>query len=591
MYKQLKAANPIRLTEGLRTKMLSFLIAGLIVFGMVPVALAEQTNASASMPNDIQEHWAGSVISEFIASGLASGYPDGTYRPDNQISRAEFISQANRVFGLTEEVSIDFVDIYPEDWFAGEVRKAVAAGYTSGYPDGTFNPQAGVSRQEAASMLAKIKNLDKSSNQTSSNFTDSSEISEWARGAVNAVFTARIMSGYPDNSFKPGKLLTRAETLVILKAAKTDAGQFSLGDDLTNVGKPGVYGPPVGIDTVQGDVTIAASGVLLQNIVIKGNLLLSEAIGQGEVVLRNVRIEGETNIKGGGSSSIRLDSSVLNSVIISKADVKVYASGNTSVNYVQINSGTFLVQETSNPGFKVVSLSKSIPAGASVQLSGNFPSVDLESPQVRLLIANGTVSNMLIEQTATGSTIDIADGCRVEDMIINSAVAVTGKGAIRKVRINAAGISIEQTPSILENPGKVGVTIGKPADDGSGDNTGGGGGVAPLNLVASDPADRAVGVDVLPTIKLTFDRGVVRDHWDTNQTCVTLRDSSNKTISATVFRADNYLDAAEKENIYLRPDTSLSAGETYTVVISAGLAANNDNTLGREVTVYFRIKD
>ncbi len=574
--------------------LIALLMVLLLVLGTVPAALAAEASTSASTLSDIQEHWAKTAISEFIASGLASGYPDGTFRPENQISRAEFISLANRVFSFDQEGQINFTDVSTEDWFATEVKKAVAAGYISGYPDGTFYPRSGVSRQEAATMMATIKGLDREDARSASNaFIDNDEIGDWARGAVNAVNSAQIMRGYPDQSFKPGKLLTRAESIILLKAASGTAIIAPISENARVFNKAGNYGPVSGIDTVEGDAIIEVSGVTLQNMLIKGNLLLAEGIGDGEVTLINVKVEGATSIKGGGPNSVTLENCQMPSIIVSKEGVRVVASGSTSVNIVKLENGATLVQTTtSGSGFETVTLSQVIPAGAGVNLVGDFNTVNVESAGSTITISGGTIANLQVGENAAGSTIDLSDDARIDELTLNAAASVTGTGEIGKATVNADGASFEQTPTSIENSDDYSYSTGSTntsTGTGSGTGTGGGGGVAPLNLVSSDPADGETGVSSLPTIILTFDRGVVRDHWDTNQNCVSLKDESNQEVASTVYRAVNYLDDDEKEKIYLEPDAPLEAGESYTVVISSSLTANNDNTLGRQVTVSFTV--
>jgi len=65
----------------------------------------------------------------------------------------------NKAFGFTLEEPIEFIDIADSDWFAGAVRKAKAAGYIGGYPDGSMKPNNPISRQEAAVILSKIRGL------------------------------------------------------------------------------------------------------------------------------------------------------------------------------------------------------------------------------------------------------------------------------------------------------------------------------------------------------------------------------------------------------------------------------------------------
>lgn len=190
-----------------------------------------------------------------------------------------------------------------------------------------------------------------------------------------------------------------------------------------------------------------------------------------------------------------------------------------------------------------------------------------------------------------GASLNIADKVKVSTMTLNAAVSITGQGTIETARITVAGTTIQQTPTVIENPNNVVISTGtnSGSNTGSGTGTGSGGGNAPLNLVSSDPADNSTGVSATPIIMLTFDRGVVRDHWDTNQNCIVMKNSGSQTVSIDVYRAPNYLDDSEKRNIYISPVGSLNAGTTYTITISGNLTANNDRTLGQSISLSFTV--
>ncbi|MCL6449475.1 MAG: S-layer homology domain-containing protein [Armatimonadetes bacterium] len=110
--------------------------------------------------SDTQGHWAALSIGSAAAAGLISGYPDGTFRPDAPVTRAELVVLFLRLLGeRAEEGQPLFSDVKPTHWAYGAITRAAAAGLISGYPDGTFRPDAPVTRAEAAGMAVKIINL------------------------------------------------------------------------------------------------------------------------------------------------------------------------------------------------------------------------------------------------------------------------------------------------------------------------------------------------------------------------------------------------------------------------------------------------
>ncbi len=191
------------------------ILAVLIVFlcfGLIP-----SKAALAAGMKDIKGHWAAAEIEQAVSTGYVKGYPDGTFRPNAGVTRAEFVvmlDSANQVPAGKYGNSLG--DVSARDWFAQDVASALAAGFVSGYPDGTFRPQEEVSRQEAACMLAKLLKLDSGG---SLNFSDAGAIASWARPSVSGLVTAGIMTGYPDGTFRPQKVISRAEAVVMINKA------------------------------------------------------------------------------------------------------------------------------------------------------------------------------------------------------------------------------------------------------------------------------------------------------------------------------------------------------------------------------------
>lgn len=162
---------------------------------------------------DIEGHWAIDSINKFVSSGIMEGYEDNTFRPDNDVTRAEFIKMVNKNFGFTEEGEVNFTDVDKNSWYYQDLKKAIKAGYISGYDDGTFKPDDSISREEVAEILRKIDNLN---GDGILEFSDNDSIGKWAINAVDAVSDNGFMNGYEDGSFRPKNKLTRAEAVVIL---------------------------------------------------------------------------------------------------------------------------------------------------------------------------------------------------------------------------------------------------------------------------------------------------------------------------------------------------------------------------------------
>lgn len=199
---------------------------------------------------DMDGHWALTAVAALTRGGVIKGYPDGSFGPERQVTRAEFAVMLQRLLSPTvahatraatgEEDDADTgSDAEPEttggdgaavstvfadapdipDWAIDAVLAAVQQGLIQGYPDGTFGPQRRISRQEAAVMLSRLPTLP--APQAVDPFSDETEIGTWALPAVQLMAGIGWVQGYPDGSFKPLAQITRAEAATILYRLQT----------------------------------------------------------------------------------------------------------------------------------------------------------------------------------------------------------------------------------------------------------------------------------------------------------------------------------------------------------------------------------
>jgi len=94
--------------------------------------------------NDIRGHWAESYINKAVSAGFVKGYPDGTYHPDDAVTRAEFTSMVNKALGNTGTTSVNFTDVPYNEWYYNDVAKGVSASFVGGYDNNTFRPNTAV---------------------------------------------------------------------------------------------------------------------------------------------------------------------------------------------------------------------------------------------------------------------------------------------------------------------------------------------------------------------------------------------------------------------------------------------------------------
>ena len=173
-----------------------------------------------AQPQDLAGHWAEAGILEWLERGWMECCEDGSFNPDAEITRGEFIAYVNWIFGFFDTVQVDFPDLPGDHQYWDEIASGVAAGYLAGYADGTIRPDKPISRLEAAVILAKIAGLTRPEESLpSARFTDAEDIPAWGRDFVEAVAAVGLMQGYEDGSFRPLEHLTRAEVIVLLDKA------------------------------------------------------------------------------------------------------------------------------------------------------------------------------------------------------------------------------------------------------------------------------------------------------------------------------------------------------------------------------------
>ena len=166
--------------------------------------------------NDISGHWAEQIITKWQENGKLNGYIDGSFQPDKIITRAEFLHLLNNTTqtSFTSYADTTFSDVNKNDWFYADVTQAVDKKVTTGFSDGTFRPNEPITRAEASMMMYKAEQLEQ--NETATNrFTDN--IPVWAKGAIGAVVDAGYLSGYQDGTFGADKGMTRAEAISALE--------------------------------------------------------------------------------------------------------------------------------------------------------------------------------------------------------------------------------------------------------------------------------------------------------------------------------------------------------------------------------------
>ena len=183
--------------------------------------------AAAQPLNDIQGHWAEGHIKQLSAASVLGGYPDGSFRPDAPMTREEFVGCLVRVMKMpvTGSVLPSYRDVGSDAWSYPVIETAVMAGVL--VPGESVNsrlrPREPIPRAEAAQMIVRALNIPVQS--TITGYDDGVNIPDSYRGYIRATRDYGLMSGYPDGTFRPWNPVTRAEASVIMMRLLYETGK------------------------------------------------------------------------------------------------------------------------------------------------------------------------------------------------------------------------------------------------------------------------------------------------------------------------------------------------------------------------------
>jgi hypothetical protein len=390
---------------------------------------------------DIKGHWAEKQIIAFQGKGLIKGYSNGTFKPENKITRAEFVAIINKAFGFINKAEVNFSDVFSSDWYATDMAIAKAAGYLSGYEDGLVKPRNPISRQEIAAVICKLIKYDFSNSPVIIEaFSDDSFIPLWSRDSIGVVVTEGYMCGYPDKTFRADRNVTRSEVVAVFSKV--------LG---VLYNSAGIYGPAETAQYLYANVTVSKPGVNLRNVIIQDNLFLTEGIGSGRVILDKVVVKGKTIISG-GSSGISVKDSIIGLVVIKGPignKLKFSVTGLTFVERVEVKSSAKL-EEVAATGVIFSDVSIQTGTGSEVDLKGSFKKIEVESNDTKIRLLEANVDDLTIKKAAKKSHLVISSNSVIESLILDSETEITGLGQIRQAEINVSGSSIEKLPDTIE---------------------------------------------------------------------------------------------------------------------------------------------
>lgn len=356
----------------MRKKISALFLAVIMVVTLLPTAFAAENSYS-----DTQGHWGEDAIDRWSGYGVISGTGSGLFDPNAPLTRAQAAQIFANLLNLSATASVaQYTDVAVGSWYYDAIAKCVAAGILNGTGSNTMSPNTYVSREELFVMFARALGIQPQAS-AGVTFTDSASTASWAAGYVNALADMGVVGGSGDGTLAPKADIDRASVVALLDKAITAYGNTS--------------GATVG----------SSSGIVL-------------------VVADNVTVMGsvETLVVAGGSAGI--SGSTVGTISVVGESASVSVGGSANVGQVSVTG-----------------------ANASVTVRGE-----------------ATVSGVTIADTAQGAELTVSGDATVT--AVDSAaqnVTISGDGTIEAATVSGDNTSVDTSGTDLTvSEGTTGVT-------------------------------------------------------------------------------------------------------------------------------------
>ena len=394
------------------TRIGSIALSAAILAGLLPAgALAAEPSFA-----DTKGHWAESAIERWSDYGVVTGLGDGTFAPDAELTRAEMAQVYVNLFKLTEKADISsFIDIPAGAWYADAVAKCVAAGILNGTSGTTFSPLAPVTREQMFAAFGRALGI-APAETTNSALYDLGQVSDWAQGTVNALLNAGYVTGTAGNTLLPLADIDRASVMALLDKSVAGYGSQS--------------GAVVSAENKGGLVLVVSGGVTVTGEM--GDLVIAQGAAEGTVQLEDATVTGtvtllapsvKLNVTGGS----RVEALVV-STAASQAEVTVEKDA-------RVNTLTTEAQGTTVSGQGTVSRVEAAEGSGNVTVTTSGTTIENNSS------SSVTTDKGEVKPGSTGTTTKpstggggSSGGSVSSDLTISEAKTVTG-GAYQNVTI------------------------------------------------------------------------------------------------------------------------------------------------------------
>ncbi|MFN6514140.1 MAG: fasciclin domain-containing protein [Nostoc sp. CreGUA01] len=256
----------------------ALLVLGMATATVAPIVISTPASSQNTVPSttpsptstvnlsDVtSDYWARPFIQTLADNNVISGFPDGSFRPNQSVTRAEFAALIQKAFGnqnrIRQLAAGGFSDVPAGYWAAAAIQNAYEIGFLSGYPGNVFRPNQQIPKVEAIVSISNGLGLSASDTSTlNTYYSDASAIPNYAVSSVAAATQSNLVVNYPDiKQLNPQQALTRAEAAALLYQALVRQGRLQPIASNVSAAQYIVAGSGTGTQTGNDIVSLAAS--------------------------------------------------------------------------------------------------------------------------------------------------------------------------------------------------------------------------------------------------------------------------------------------------------------------------------------------
>ncbi|MEH1949851.1 MAG: S-layer homology domain-containing protein [Nostoc sp.] len=217
--------------NGWQSRTAALMALSITVGTVAPFITASPSLAQTTFSDVSSNYWAAQFIQQLSQRGVIAGFPDGSFRPEEPVTRAQFAAMVNKAFQKAQQRQpISFADVPSNYWASSAIQQAYTIGFLSGYPGNRFEPNQAIPREQVLVALANGLEYSPSGNTESTlqYFNDASNIASYARSPIAAATQKQIVVNYPNVNFlNPTATATRAQVAAFIYQALVSSNQAS----------------------------------------------------------------------------------------------------------------------------------------------------------------------------------------------------------------------------------------------------------------------------------------------------------------------------------------------------------------------------